>query len=238
MKILKLISVAMLLTLAACNNEKKENATTETTKDTSVVTTPPTTEPTKGDKPNGRYSIERGVVEYEYKGVMNGTETMYFEDYGWKEAKYTNTTMQMGKQAITTSKMSLTEDDMIYNYDFGTKQGTKMKNPIFNALTPEQMKNAETVSNEMMKKLGGVKTGKETIAGKECDVWDVKKLGGKICTWQHIAMKTELNMGGMQVSILVKSIKEETPSADKMKLPNGVDKSTFKDVGQGNMGNR
>ena len=35
-----------------------------------------------------KYNIKSGIIEYEMKGVQTGTQTLYFDDWGKKEATY------------------------------------------------------------------------------------------------------------------------------------------------------
>ncbi|GIV30678.1 MAG: hypothetical protein KatS3mg029_0029 [Saprospiraceae bacterium] len=38
-----------------------------------------------------RYGIEKGILYFRLDGAVKGTETIYFDHWGWREAKYINT---------------------------------------------------------------------------------------------------------------------------------------------------
>ena len=43
------------------------------------------------------YGIKSGIIEYEITGSQSGTKKVYFDDWGRKQAEYTNSTIKVGK---------------------------------------------------------------------------------------------------------------------------------------------
>lgn len=169
-----------------------------------------------------RYGIKSGIIEYELSGAQSGKETVYFDDWGYREAKYSETELSFGGFSQKTKTITILEGKMIYSIDLATNTGTKMENPMFAGFEGDDM---QQMGEQMMKQLGGEKTGTETILDKTCDVWEIKQMGSKTSVWKSIPLKTEVNMG-MQMSITAVSIEEVDVPQEKLKIPEGI---TFKE---------
>jgi hypothetical protein len=104
------------------------------------------------------------------------------------------------------------EGSTIYTVDLNTNTGTKMENDIMMSL---EGKDAQQAVEDMMAKMGGKKVGTGEVLDKTCEIWDIASMGSKIWVWNGVALKTETNMAGMQMSILAIKI---TESFDKAKL--------------------
>ncbi len=167
-----------------------------------------------------RYPVESGIIEYKVSGSQTGTETLYFDRWGLREVKYTDANM-MGNQRST---ITLMDGKWTYQIDLGPKTGQKMETPMLKALV-SQAKDKElfTANEEMMKSAGAEKLGTETIAGKECDVWEIKGANTKVWLWNWVSLKTEMKMGGMEIRMEAVSVKigEKIP-AEKFAIPEGI----------------
>ncbi len=215
----------LALTAASCGGGSDTDKSTD--KDSTETTTDL---PSSGDVKK-RYGIESGIVEYEYSGSQTGKETLYFEEWGWKEVKYTDTEMKIMGMTQKNSTIAMINNDRIYNYDVINKKGTKMKNPLLDALTEEQLKDLAQVGMAMMKQMGAVKTGNENVAGKDCEVWEIKSLGGKVWIWNYIVLKMSTKMAGIEINMLATKVQEggDIPS-DKMKFADDIDPAGFTDL--------
>ncbi len=171
-----------------------------------------------------RYGIKSGVIEYEVSGAQSGTETIYFDDWGYREAKYTETELSFGGFSQMTKTLTILEGKTIYTIDLSTNTGTKMENPLFQNVSDEDL---QEIGERMMKQMGGEKTGTEDVLGRTCDVWEIKQMRGKTWIWNSIPLKTEVNMG-MQMNSAAVSIKEGEVQQDKLKVPEGI---TFQEGG-------
>ena len=167
-----------------------------------------------------RYQINSAVVEFALAGAQNGTETLYFTDYGVREAKYTTSEIKLAGITQKTNKVTILEREMIYSIDLDKRTGTKMKNPMYEKFVG---KDATEVGEKMMKSMGAQKTGTEVILDKTCDVWEVKNLGSKTWIWNGIPLKTETKMMGMQMAITATQIEAEANiPKEKFEIPAGV----------------
>jgi len=181
--------------LLGCGNAKSEN-------------------PTQAAKK--RYSIKQGYVEYNISGkLFSGNEKLYFDNYGLREAKYTQQlvkAMGMTQKNHTATFVDYRGDAVIYTYDFQTKSGTRTENPMKHVM---QENDPQELGRNMMMQMGGKKTGTGTVLGKSCEIWEIKNMGTRIWLWNWVPLKTVTNMMGMQMTIEATKISMDF---DKKKL--------------------
>jgi len=138
------------------------------------------------EKPSGRllFDIKAAKIEFKYTGgPEEGTETLYFDDYGeiavltfdkksgfgrnhqtiiWKDKK--STMLNHEKKSVSTSP--------------------------FRVKATEPAGLAE-VSEQDLAKMGYEKLAGENIAGKPCEVWFNSKMNIKYWLWKKIDLKLE-----------------------------------------------
>ncbi len=79
-------------------------------------------------------------------------------------------------------------------------------------------KNMKESGEAMMLKMGGKKTGTDTVLGYTCDVWNL--MGTKQCIYKGIPLKVETNMMGIKnVELATKAEFDISLSKDDFKLP-------------------
>jgi len=171
-----------------------------------------------------RYLVKSGIIQYQYSGMQTGTETLYFDDYGMKEAKFTDATMKMMGVEQKRQELSILDGDNQYTIDLTKKTGIKMKNPFLSqALTDSDDEAIIKLGEKMMAEEGGKKIGTETVAGKECDVWEIKKMNAKTWVWKALPLKFEMNGMGMKLGMVATSIQENVDiPAEKLAVPEGI----------------
>jgi len=171
-----------------------------------------------------RYQAKSGIIKYKVEGTSKGTEILYFDNFGAKEAK---------QAKLKTTAMGFTQENdqitimnkaTIIVADYKTKTYTKMPNPVFQITRQleQNIKDTEKFGEELMKSIGGKLVGTETVLGKPCKIWEVKNMSTKTWTYKFIPLKVELNIMGMKISYIATSIKLDVPvPAEKFKIPNG-----------------
>ncbi len=174
-------------------------------------------ESTAGEPPR-RYQVESCIVEYALSGFQKGTETLYLDDWGRKEAKYTNTELSMMGVTQKTNKVTIMDNDWIYNVDLNTNTGTRVPNNALKGIAENsEGKDMTEVGEEMMVNMGGVKVGTEDVAGKTCDVWEIKQMNTKTWIWKGVTLKSVVSMPGMETTSTATSV-EENADVPKEKL--------------------
>jgi hypothetical protein len=148
------------------------------------------------------YGIKSGIIEYTYSGDKTGTGTLYFDDFGMKSAMY----METITEGEESKGWVVAFGDYQYMWDPDQPgDGMKMKNPLLSWINEASNGDYESFTEEAYKKMGMVKSGKETLLGKECDV--IKGDMGKVLLWNGIMMMMELKMGGYSSGQKATSIK-------------------------------
>ena len=174
-----------------------------------------------------RYQFKSGKVVYKMSGIQTGTETLYFDDYGRKEVHFNKSVIDMMGVKQKSNTQTIMEGKFIYTIDLEKNTGQKMENPLYEMFSDED--DLQKVGEDIMKKMGGKKVGTETLNGKECEIWEVQKMGGKIWVWNSLAIRTVVNMMGMNITQEAESIETDIDvSPDLFKIPKGIE---IKDIG-------
>ncbi len=172
-----------------------------------------------------RYAVKSAVIEYALSGVQTGTETVYIDEWGKREARYTQSDMNMMGQTMKSNRLTLIDGEWIYAIDLDKKSGTKIKNPMFEmaAATHPEDGDLTQMGIEMMTKMGGEKISTEEIAGKPCDVWEIKAMSTKSWLWNSIPLKTESSMGEMSMASTATRVEEGASiPEEKLQIPSDV----------------
>lgn len=168
-----------------------------------------------------RYDFKSGKVEYKLTGATSGTQTMFFDNYGMKEAKYADMSIEMMgmKQKKNTLTILDGKDTYIVDWEKGT--AVKMATPLYNMFP--KGKDIKHAGKKMMENMGAEKTGSGKVLNKNCDVWEIKKAGMKMWMWKSIPLKVEVNMMGMQMNQEATSIETniKIPAA-KFEIPKNI----------------
>jgi len=169
-----------------------------------------------------RYQIKSGVVEYTLSGTRKGTETIYFENWGMREAKYTKAELSVAGFSQKQNTLTLLDGNYTYNVDLDKRTGTKMETPLLKELSASNKDLTET-GEKMMKSMGGVKIGTEVVLGKTCDLWEIKNMKSKTWVWKGVPLKTHVSMPSMEMTIMATKLDEGASiTADKFAIPADV----------------
>jgi len=156
-----------------------------------------------------RYPIEEATVEYTLS-MMGEDNTMiiYFKDYG----KAQSTDAKISMFGMTQHSRSIMLENKMYELNMVEKTYKESE------LTEEQIKkNSTFLSDEKAMAEEGVTKGEmEDFLGKSCQTYVMSKDGAevKFWSWEGLVLKMETSAQGMTVSLIAKSIIEESP--DKM----------------------
>ena len=195
------------------------------------------------------YDLKSGKITYEIKGsgeIMGskmqtvGKKRVIFDEYGAKnlteENKIEKQTI-MGQKKVTKSHtMTYMKNGMMYHVNFNQRRIIRMGNMGAGmAMLMGGGQNMKQSGEEMMKKMGGKKTGTDKILGYTCDVWDL--MGTKQCMYKGIPLRVETNVMGLKnIEVATKAEFDISLSKDDFKMPdfpiydmegNKIDKSNL-----------
>lgn len=167
-----------------------------------------------------KYPHKSGKIVYKLSGDTKGTRTLYWDDYGLKELTEEHSETKMFGMTNKTDSYVLNIGATIYSWIDETEEVSKSTNPFVEAWIEEDMnsKEVEKSSKEIMEGLGFTKIGSEIYQGKNCEIWE--GMGSKVWAWQTYALKTEVEMMGVNVDVIadVKDFGASIP-ASKFEYP-------------------
>lgn len=205
MKKILFLTVAIMLFTFSCKNSE-DNSTKNKDKDKENIE--------KTDSPKGKYELKSGIVEYKTSMMgMDMTQTLYFDNYGKKEA--TETIVEM--MGVKTHSIDIIKDGYNYNIDLTQKTGTKT---AFVEGTTANI-DFENLTDEMSKKMNLKKLGNENFMGKKCEKMSIDykemQMKGTFLVYKGIALKVDLDLGSMQMTMVANKF-EENPNIPKSKF--------------------
>ena len=177
-----------------------------------------------------RYDIKSGKIDYKvinYGNIMGvetkviGIKRVLFDSYGAKELSEENRVQKTiidGKISTDKShKMTFMNGAIIYNIDMNKKRIVRMQNPAL-LLSSLKGRSPMKYAEDIMKKMGGKKTGSEKVLGYRCEVWKVMDV--KQCIYKGVPLKIESRAMGMHSTEIATKVKFDIALKEKnFKLP-------------------
>ncbi len=177
------------------------------------------------------YDVKSGKIEYKIKGsgeIMGqklqsiGKKRVIFDAYGAKklteENKIEKQTIMGEKKVTKTHTMTYMKEGMVYQVDFKAKRIMRMANMSSSMGALFGGQNMKQIGEEMIKKMGGKKTGTDSVLGYTCNVWEL--MGTKQCIYKGITLKVESNMMGIKnIEVATKVEFDMRLSTDDFTLP-------------------
>jgi hypothetical protein len=164
------------------------------------------------------YGIKSGIIEYSYSGAKVGKGTLYFDDYGTKNAMYTDAIEEGEKRKGWV--VSFGDYQYMWDPDKST-DGMKLENPLLDWAASESKENLESFTESMYAQMGFTKGANETFLGKDCKV--MKGDMGKVLTWNGILMLLDMKVMGYGSHQEVTKIQTNVPvDAKYFVLPGNI----------------
>ena len=170
------------------------------------------------------FGIESGIIEYTISGSQEGTRKLYFDNWGRRQAEYSNTTINIGQYSKQSDLLKITKGDDQYIIDLNSRTGTKRENPLIDKLVKLQGQISYGDFGEQLVLIdGGYKTGKEEIDGKDCSIYEFRNKHSKSWIWNWLMLKSEIHYGNMNITIVADTIAADVSVPDSVfKFPPNV----------------
>ncbi len=171
-----------------------------------------------------RYGIEKGALIFRIDGAVNGTEHIYFDHWGWREAKYTKTKTELGTFNEETDEVQYLEGERRYQYFPKTNKASYFDSRQIMAMAEKyQTKDMVVVGNEMLKNMGAVPDGKAKVGEIECDVWVIERNRIRLYMWQGLTMAEESYVNNIPIGrrCLQVEVEKDMP-LERLLLPKGA----------------
>ena len=151
-----------------------------------------------------RYEVKSGIVSYKIEGggalfgfstKTTGTEKLYFTDWGNVELRELHEKENaMGKTTVT-DHITKIDHGTVYSVDNKRKVITKQDIAMLKDMD-KQGKNMSAMGKDMMKQMGGKKTGTGKVLGYPCEIWEM--MGTKVWMYKGVPLKTEADIMGFK----------------------------------------
>lgn len=168
------------------------------------------------------FPFKSAKIEYKMEGKTTGTITEYIDDYGYKQAEYSNTVVKMFGHKTETNDVKIQIGPEVYSYTQNETTATKTKNPVYEIYANSEGKDYEELGEEAMASLGFTNTGETgTVLGKTCEIW--KGPLGEIWAWKNLSLKSTVKVLGMKTTQTAVSIDlNASIPAVKFKVPDQI----------------
>jgi major membrane immunogen (membrane-anchored lipoprotein) len=213
-KLLCLTFLVATLILVSCGDSDKDDSGADGTKSPLVK--------------DRKYGIKSAIIEYDVSGSQEGSRRLYFDNWGARQAEYSNTTITVGQFSKTANLLNITDGDWQYTINMDSKSGTKSKSSL-KELKEELM--GQQYFNELGEqaiiKMGGMKLGTEEYLGKECTVYEFRNIGMRAWYWKWILLKSETRSGPVNIIVTARKIEEDVRvPEDRFRVPEDITLNT------------
>jgi hypothetical protein len=207
------LMLLIILFQPACSNDEKrtpENISTKKTK----------TEKKLFVTDQKIFGIKSGIIEYEITGSQTGTKKLYFDDWGRKQAEFTNSTIKVGKYKKHSNLLKITKGDWQYIMDLENETGIKRENPVIEKIIElKNQTNYGEFGEQLLLISGGFESGGDIVADKNCKVYEFKSKNTKSWIWNWLMLKSETKRGNVDITLIAKNIKENVAIPDTVFSP-------------------
>ncbi len=166
------------------------------------------------------YDINTTAHSNEFDSHTTGIARLIFDNWGARELKEEDTTeIQTGdfRETHDHRSMNMIDNGTVYTVDFddGTIYKTRDRSLDFSIAKGEDLSNENL---QLIKNMKGIKSGKDRIAGFECNIWRVKDQ--EICLYQGIPLRiTVKNDGFFSERKAVQVVLNQSIPPEQFKLP-------------------
>ena len=166
------------------------------------------------------YGIKSGIIEYEITGSQTGTKILYFDDWGRKQAEFTNSTIKVGKYTKHSNLLKITNGDWQYIINLENNTGLKRENPVIEKIIElKNQTNYGEFGEQLLLISGGFESGRDMVSGKKCKVYEFKKQNTKSWIWNWLMLKSQTKRGNINITVVAKKIEENVFIADTVFNP-------------------
>ena len=171
-----------------------------------------------------------GIIKYNISGTTTGTEVVYYEDWGRREAIYTKTTIDLRGVIVDRNTLTILEDNGLWinNIDLNARTGIRMKNPQYKEYVGRSRIELENTKKKSLKDAGARRAEIEMVIGKPCFVWTVQYNGNEICLWNGIILKKVTGSSYLETTTVATEITESVDiPEEKFTIPPDIQVKTL-----------
>lgn len=172
-----------------------------------------------------RYGVEKGTLVFQYTGVSSGTDYIYFDNWGWREAKYTRSTTKLGTFSEETNAVQYLDGENRYVYQSASNKAKFYDGRQAVTIAEKSgTKDLAAYADVMLRNMGAKQNGKSKIQNIDCDIWTIDDKNVKLFMWKGITMGEESYVNGNLVGRKLTQVElQKNPPAEKLVLPKGAE---------------
>ena len=173
------------------------------------------------------YETKSGKAVYDVDLIGKQTQTLYWDDYGAKEARVTLVEMEVLGQKSRSESVEINADGYIIKYDIEKKTGTKTKSYSPLGAAKGFPSDVSKMAQKDIEKMNIVDLGTKEILGKKCKGIQMEPMKMKMEAWVWGSLlmesKTWLSKDGAPMTINVSSLELDVPiPPETFKVPDGI----------------
>lgn len=175
------------------------------------------------DPPNIKlYGIENAKVSYDYSGDASGTKTHIIANFGQFQRQEDRMEFSFQGQPRNINQLDIIADTVQYSVDMTTMTGTRSRfdtarqNNFIRSFSEEERQNVQAA---YILRGGGQKVGKDTVLGRECEVYDLGFQGIRTSLWKGLTLRMTVKMGGQDIVMTATEIETDFEPNPEMFIP-------------------
>jgi len=171
-----------------------------------------------------RYGVKSAIVEYDLSGSREGIKTLYFDDWGMRQAEYTRSVISVSGYTKALNLVNIIDGEYQYIINLDLRAGTKKRNPLLKQIEDLRYeKGFNGLGEQLLLQMGAEKIGTDNFLEKDCDVYEIKKTGTKLWIWDWITLKSETNSRGINYAEVARKIDiDASIPSEKFAIPEKV----------------
>ncbi len=143
-----------------------------------------------------KYTVESGEISYKYSGMKEGVGSLVFDQWGLREVQETKISEELSGQEVHT--IMHTSPEFITTIDAIAETGIQVENRLLKAIIEKpDGRHLTEIGIDILKDLGGVQVGTDTVAGYECDLWEVPEIQVTQCLYNGVLLSMGSDFGGV-----------------------------------------
>lgn len=169
------------------------------------------------------FNVANARIVYEYGGAASGTKTHIIANYGRYQSQLDQMTFAMQGVEQKVHQLDLINDTTQYMIDLDKNEGTRSHYDVARIeamaadFTEEEKKDFQAA---FLLRSNAQKIGKDTVLGKECDLYELPMMGMRISLWNGITLRSSITMGDQELTMTAVEIDDDySVSADMFAPP-------------------
>lgn len=205
-----IILLTICIVFVSCGADDKNKQVTKQAQQEKYITEKDSKKP----KIARRAEFKSGIIEYTTTGFSTGKQTLFFDDWGFKNAILQE--IKIGE--TTVQNHIIITEDWTYQINNTEKRYIKLQSDDSKKYREfyEQTKNNAEASKKLLEWAGGKMIGKEKFMEKDCEVWFMPTQNAKNWLWNGLILKSVMSMPFGDLTFEATKIKTD------IKIPDSV----------------